>query len=70
MLRLVGAGFGAAAGQVQVVVGDASVTVLSWSDTEIDFRIEGSVAGRKGLRVLRADGQQSAIIGFRLMYSE
>lgn len=66
-IHLVGTGFGSAAGQVQVQVGEAAVTVLSWSDTEVVFRIDGAQAGRKGLRIMRADGHQSVIIGFRLM---
>ncbi len=66
MVRLTGTGFGTAAGQVKVDGGQA--TVLSWSDTEIDIRIGGTTAGRKGIWILRKDGHASPIRSFRLTH--
>jgi hypothetical protein len=65
-VHVIGSGFGAAAGQVKVSTG--AVTILAWSDTEIVIRVEDSQPGRKGLRIIRTDGRQSAIIPFRLTY--
>jgi hypothetical protein len=63
-VHIIGTGFGAATGRVKVSAG--TVTVLAWSDTEIVIRIEGPKPGRRGLRIIRTDGRQSAIMGFRL----
>jgi uncharacterized protein YkwD len=65
MVQLIGAGFGASAGQVKVNGGSA--TVLSWSDTEIDIQIEGSNPGRKGVGFIRSDGRHSPLRLFRQM---
>ena len=59
-----GAGFGSAAGQIRM--GGATATVLSWSDSEIVLRIEGPRLGRRGLRIIRADGHAGPVIAFRI----
>jgi hypothetical protein len=64
IVRLTGTGFGSAAGEIKV--NGAEATVLSWSDTEIDIRVEGSTPGRKGIWILRSDGLASPIRSFRL----
>jgi hypothetical protein len=63
-VHVIGRGFGAATGQMKVSEG--TVTILAWSDTEIVVRVEGAKAGRRGLRIIRTDGRQSANMGFRL----
>ena len=44
----------------------ATATVLSWSDSEIVLRIEGPRPGRRGLRIIRADGHAGPVIAFRI----
>jgi hypothetical protein len=62
--HLYGTGFGTTAGQIRAA--GATATVLSWSDSEIVFRIEGPHPGRRGLRIIRADNRQGPVIAFRI----
>jgi hypothetical protein len=62
-LRLAGTGFGATQGQVTAQ--GASVIVLSWSDTLITARINGTTRGWHSLRVRTAGGQTTNPRDFR-----
>src|SRR5439155_11004231 len=62
-VRLAGTGFGATRGQVTVQ--GASATVLSWTDTLITVRINGSARGWHALRVQTVGGQTSNPRDFR-----
>jgi hypothetical protein len=65
VVHLYGAGFGTTAGQIQMA--GATATVLSWSDTEIVLRVESARLGRRGLRIVRADGRAGPVIAFRFV---
>jgi uncharacterized protein YkwD len=62
-VRLSGVAFGSSAGSVRVQ--GAAATVLSWSDTLITLRIEGSTRGRHGIQVVTNAGVVSNSVDFR-----
>jgi uncharacterized protein YkwD len=64
VVHLLGIGFGSAPGQVPT--SGATATVLSWSDSDVTVRIEGTQVGWMNLRVVRSDGRLSNGASFRL----
>lgn len=63
--HIYGTGFGAGTGQIRIT--NATVTVLSWTNSEIVVRIDGQKPGRRGLRIIRTDGHAGPVIAFRIM---
>ena len=65
VVHLYGTGFGTTAGQIQMA--GATATLLTWSDAEIVLRVESARLGRRGLRIVRADGRAGPVIAFRFV---